>query len=60
MKRKNSFFDFIAALAFVFDVEWDEEYPPDDAADFFWDNPPGVAEPVCRTCVFQKKSPAEY
>lgn len=32
MKKQNKFFDFVAALAFEFDVAWDEPYADDDYA----------------------------
>lgn len=37
MKKKKTIYDWIAALAFVFDVDWEEEYAPSEAADYFWD-----------------------
>ncbi|GEM_PF-4070786 len=29
-KNKDRFYDFMASLCFVFDVDWDAEYPDDD------------------------------
>ena len=46
MRRIKSFYDLIAAFALVFDVDWDSDYPPDDAGDYFWDDAPAVTEPV--------------
>lgn len=40
MKKKRTVYDLIAALAFVFDVNWEEEYETSDAEDYFWDTEP--------------------
>ncbi|MCL1830868.1 MAG: hypothetical protein FWG21_05500 [Oscillospiraceae bacterium] len=38
MKRKKNFYDIVAACAFVFNVDWDEEYELLEVEDIFWDN----------------------
>jgi len=38
MKRKRTFFDIVAAGAFIFNVDWDEEYDLLPVEDIFWEN----------------------
>ena len=40
MKRKKNFFDIIAACAFVFNVDWDDEYELLEVDDIFWETAP--------------------
>jgi len=38
MKKKKSFYDIVAAFAFVFNVDWDKEYETYEVDDLFFDN----------------------
>ncbi len=39
---KRNLYDLIALFTGVKNINWDEEYPPDYAEDYFWDSEPAL------------------